>query len=163
MVNSYAIDQHETHLINNTAMKPELIFKICNSIAPLGWLLLIVAPRWRWTKTLVLSGVLPLLLGLVYLPIIILFFGDSGGDFGSLQGVMQLFTSPWAVTAGWVHYLAFDLFIGSWELSNGQKNALPHYLIMPCLLLTFMFGPIGLILFFVVRSIKTKEFVHENF
>ena len=144
-------------------MKPDLVFQICNSIAPLGWLLLIVAPRWRWTKTIVLTGILPLMLGLVYLTLIILFFGEGEGNFSSLQGVMQLFTSPWGVTAGWVHYLVFDLFVGSWELANGQKNNMPHVLIVPCLLFTFFFGPIGLIMFYLLRAYQTKKFVHENF
>jgi hypothetical protein len=144
-------------------MTPDLLFKICNSIAPIGWLLMIVAPKWRWTKTIVLTGILPLLLGLVYLTLIILFFGEGEGDFNSLQGVMKLFTSPWGVTAGWIHYLAFDMFIGSWELNNGQKHGMNHFLIIPCLLLTFFFGPIGLILFYLLRASKTKKFIHENF
>jgi hypothetical protein len=144
-------------------MTPDQLFKICNSIAPLGWLLMIVAPKWRWTKTIVLTGILPLLLGLVYLTLIVLFFGEGEGDFNSLQGVMKLFTSPWGVTAGWIHYLAFDMFIGSWELSNGQKHGMNHFLIIPCLLLTFFFGPIGLILFYLLRASKTKKFIHENF
>ena len=144
-------------------MTPDLLFKICNSIAPFGWLLMILAPKWRWTKTIILSGILPLLLGLVYLTLIVLFFGEGEGDFNSLQGVMKLFTSPWGVTAGWIHYLAFDMFIGSWELSNGQKHEMNHFLIIPCLLLTFFFGPIGLILFYLLRASKTKKFIHENF
>jgi hypothetical protein len=144
-------------------MKPDLLFKICNSIAPIGWLLMVIAPKWRFTKIIILSGILPLMLGLVYLTLIILFFGEGEGDFNSLQGVMKLFTNPWGVTAGWIHYLAFDLFIGTWELSNGQKNGIPHYLIIPCLILTLFFGPIGLILFFFIRATKTKKFIHENF
>jgi hypothetical protein len=144
-------------------MKPDLLFKICNSIAPIGWLLMVVAPKWRFTKMIILSGILPLMLGLVYLTLIILFFGEGEGDFNSLEGVMKLFTNPWGVTAGWIHYLAFDLFIGTWELNNGQKNGIPHYLIIPCLILTLFFGPIGLILFFLIRATKTKKFIHENF
>jgi Domain of unknown function (DUF4281) len=144
-------------------MTPDQVFKICNSIAPIGWLLMIVAPKWRFTKIIILSGILPLMLGLVYLTLIVLFFGEGEGDFNSLQGVMKLFTNPWGVTAGWIHYLAFDLFIGTWELSNGQKNGIPHYLIIPCLILTLFFGPIGLILYFLIRATKTKKFIHENF
>ena len=144
-------------------MSPDLVFKICNSIAPLGWLLLIVAPNWKGTKLIVRSGLVPLLLAIVYSTVIILFFGDSEGNFNSLQGVMQLFTSPWAVTAGWIHYLAFDLFIGTWELSNGQKHGMPHLLIIPCLIVTLFFGPIGLLLFYLLRANKTKKLLHENF
>jgi hypothetical protein len=144
-------------------MTPDLLFKICNSIAPLGWLLMIIAPKWRWTKTIILSGIFPLLLGIVYVVLIVLFFGKDEGDFNSLQGVMKLFTSPWGVTAGWIHYLAFDMFIGSWELSNGQKHGISHWAMIPCLLLTFFFGPIGLIMYYLVRASKTKKLLHENF
>ncbi len=144
-------------------MSADQIFQICNSIAPIGWILLVFLPHWKWTQRIVVAGILPLLLGIVYLSIILLHFGDSGGDFNSLNGVMQLFTSKWGVTAGWIHYLAFDLFIGSWELSNGQKNGIHHLLLVPSLLLTFLFGPIGLIVYFVTRFVKTKKFLHENF
>ena len=144
-------------------MKPETIFQICNSITPIGWVLLLVAPRWRWTKQIILSALLPLLLGLVYLTLIVVYFGEAEGNFNSLEGVMKLFDSPFTVVAGWVHYLAFDLFIGTWEVTNGQKLGIPHLLLVPCLILTFLFGPIGLLLYFVIRAIRTKQLLHENF
>ena len=144
-------------------MKPESVFQICNSIAPLGWLLLLFAPRWRWTKQIILTGLLPLLLGLVYLALIVFYFGEAEGNFSSLDGVMRLFDSPFTVVAGWIHYLAFDLFIGAWEVTNSQKLGIPHLLVIPCLVLTFLFGPIGLLLYFAVRGIRTKQFLHENF
>ena len=143
-------------------MKPETLFQVCNSIAPLGWLLMIIAPRWKWTRKIILSGMLPLLLGLVYLTIIALYFGESEGDFGSLAGVAKLFENPYALTAGWIHYLAFDMFIGAWELSDSQKHGISHFLLIPCLLFTFMFGPIGLILYFVIRWTKTKKLFHDG-
>ena len=144
-------------------MSPDLVFKICNGTALIGWLLLIIVPNWKGTKLLVRSGILPIFFTIAYSIIIILFFGNSGGDFNSLQGVMQLFTSPWSVTAGWIHYLAFDLFIGTWELSNGQKHSMPHIMIIPCLIVTLFFGPIGLLLFYLLRANKTKKLLHENF
>jgi uncharacterized membrane protein (GlpM family) len=144
-------------------MKPETLFQICNSIAPLGWLLLIALPRWKGTRQIVLSGILPLLFGLVYLTLIVLFFGESEGGFDSLASVSQLFKNPYALVAGWVHYLAFDLFIGSWELKNSQNLGISHWLVVPCLILTFLFGPIGLLLYFIVRLIHTKNLLHENF
>jgi len=47
--------------------------------------------------------------------------------------------------AGWVHYLAFDLFIGSWEVEDAAANGIPHWLLLPCLFLTLMVGPVGLL------------------
>ena len=142
-------------------MKAETLFQICNSVAPLGWLLMIVAPHWKWTKKIVLTGVFPLALALVYLTLIVLFFGESEGGFGSLREVGMLFHNPFALTAGWIHYLAFDMFIGGWEVTDSQKHGISHFLVIPCLFLTFLFGPIGLLLYFIVRFIKTKIFLFD--
>lgn len=141
-------------------MKAETLFQICNSAAPVGWLLMAIAPRWSWTKKIVLSGLFPLVLGLIYLGIIVTTFGSSEGNFNSLAGVMKLFENPYAVTAGWIHYLAFDMFIGAWEVNDSQKHGISHWLVIPCLFFTLMFGPIGLILYFVIRLIKTKQLLH---
>lgn len=144
-------------------MSPDIVFQVANTIAPFGWLLLIVAPRWKGTQLIIVSGLVPALLGGLYLTIMALFFGAAEGDFSSLRGVMSLFSSPWAVVAGWVHYLAFDLWIGCWELRNSQQNGLPHGWVVPCLLLTFFFGPVGLLLYFLIRGFYTKQWVHANF
>ena len=44
-----------------------------------------------------------------------------------------------------MHYLAFDLFIGSWEVRDARRHGVPHVLVIPCLLMTFLLGPIGLL------------------
>jgi Domain of unknown function (DUF4281) len=144
-------------------MQPELIFTIGSNLAMIGWILLVFAPKWRWTKRIVIYGTIPLLLGIAYLFIIIFSFGRAEGGFGSLEGVQQLFQNPWMLLAGWLHYLAFDQFIGSWELSNAQKLEINHFLVIPCLLLTFFFGPVGLVLYFIIRWGHSKKFFHENF
>lgn len=144
-------------------MQPDTLFQICNSIAPLGWLLLIVLPRWKGTRLIIFTGLLPLLFGLVYLTLILLFFGQTDGNFSSLSGVQKLFENPHSLVAAWVHYLAFDLFIGSWELKNSQNLGISHWLMIPCLMLTFLFGPIGLLVYFIIRAVRTKKLIHDNF
>ena len=137
-------------------MKAEQIFSIANLVAMFGWILLAVAPRWSWTQKIVISGNISLLLGIAYLILVILFFGSADGDFGSLAGVIKLFTNEWAVLAGWIHYLAFDLFVGSWEVKDAQENGISHWLVIPCLFLTFMLGPIGLLLYSILRFFLAK-------
>lgn len=139
-------------------MKPDLLFQVCNMVAPIGWLLLIVAPRWTWTRRLIISGLVPLLLSLVYLGIIVTKFSGTEGDFSSLDGVSKLFADPYALTAGWIHYLAFDMFIGGWEVTDSQKHGIAHWKVVPCLAFTFLFGPIGLLAYYVVRTLHTKTF-----
>ena len=68
----------------------------------------------------------------------------------------SLFANPWLLLAGWVHYLAFDLFIGAWQVRDAKRTGLSHLLVVPCLVLTFLFGPIGLLLYLALRVILSK-------
>ncbi len=137
-------------------MKAEQIFSIANLIAMISWLLLAVAPRWVFTRKIVLSGAIPLLLSVAYLVLIAVFFGSSEGGFSSLAGVMKLFTYEWMVLAGWIHYLAFDLFVGVWEVKDAQAKNISHRFVIPCLILTFMLGPIGFLLYSILRLFLAK-------
>jgi hypothetical protein len=128
-----------------------------------GWLLLVFLPRWKWGARLVCPVVIPLLLALVYLWLVATTFGRTPGGFGSLAEVSLLFQNPRALLAGWIHYLAFDLFIGSWEVRDAQRTGVHHLLVVPCLVLTFLFGPVGLLLYFALRAgIRRKLFVEET-
>lgn len=138
-------------------MNAETIFSIVNTLALVGWILLVFIPRWTWTRKIVLSGGVPILLATAYLILIVLFFGQADGGFDSLENVMKLFTNKWAALAGWIHFLAFDLFVGSWEVRDAQEKEISHWLVIPCLILTFLLGPIGLLLYFIIRFFATKR------
>jgi len=135
-------------------MTPEFIFKICNIAVVPGWLLLIFLPKWKWSARFITSILIPGLLSIIYIYLIAVHFGGTNGGFGSLAQVALLFENKYIILAGWVHYLAFDLFIGSWEVRDGQQLGIPHILIVPCLILTFLFGPAGLFLYFIFRFVK---------
>ena len=94
---------------------------------------------------------MPLLFAAVYVVLIAASLPWTGGGFSSLGGVRALFDNPWALLAGWTHYLAFDLFIGGWELRDAQRRGFPHLLVVPALVLTFLFGPAGLSLYLATR------------
>ncbi len=138
-------------------MTADKIFSIVNLIAMLSWIILIVAPRWIVTRKIILSGAIPLLLSVAYLVLIVLFFGKSEGGFDSLGNVMKLFTNEWSVLAGWIHYLAFDLFVGIWEVKDAQAKNISHWFVIPCLILTFLLGPIGFLLYSILRLFLAKE------
>ena len=143
----------------------ESLFSISSNMAMIGWLLLIFVPNWKYTKPIVQYGLIAVLLSLVYTYLI--FFAPGGSmdlsSFGSLEGVMGLFTDPKSVLAGWVHYLAFDLWVGSWEVGDAHKRGINRWLLIPCLLCTFMLGPVGLLLYLGLRALMTKSIAHENF
>lgn len=144
-------------------MNPDTIFTICSNIAMGGWIVLIFMPFWVHSDKFVL-GIIITLLSIVYAWLIFDTFRFSDiSKFGSLSGVMELFTNPVAVTAGWVHYLAFDLLAGIFVKRNSVKHNISHWIIIPCLLMTFMFGPMGLLLYLLVRFIKTRQYFASNF
>ena len=141
-------------------MSPEKLFSICGTLVLPGWLLLVFAPRWKWTARFVCAVLIPLLLALVYLYLVATHLRGSEGGFGSLAEVAKLFENPYNLLAGWVHYLAFDLFVGSWEVRDAQSVGLNHLLVIPCLVLTFLLGPVGLLLYFALRfAVRRKVFV----
>jgi hypothetical protein len=120
-------------------------------IAIAGWLPLVFLPRVRWA-TSVVPVVVPFVLALVYAALVAWALPWSEGGFSSLSGVQSLFENPWALLAGWTHYLAFDLLIGGWEVRDARERGIPHLLMVPVLALTFLLGPCGLLLYLLIRS-----------
>ena len=126
-----------------------------------GWLLLIVLPKNHIAR--LISGiVLPLALSIFYLILIASNIQGAEGGFGSLADVRTLFQKHELLLAGWIHYLAFDLFIGAWEVRDAQRNQIPHLVVIPCLVMTFMLGPIGLLFYFAIRTAKTRALSLES-
>jgi len=120
-----------------------------------GWLILVILPRQPIAK-LVSGVVIPLILSVGYLTLIAQNLRGAEGGFGSLADVATLFQKQELLLAGWIHYLAFDLFIGGWETRDSQRLGIPHLLVIPSLLMTFMLGPIGLLFYFAIRTAKTR-------
>ena len=132
-------------------MTPQQIFSLANVAAMCGWALLILLPGRKWAPN-VAAAVVSGALAAIYVVLIALNFWGADGGFGSLDGVTRLFSHPWLLVAGWVHYLAFDLLIGTWETRDARTRGLPHWALVPCLLVTFLFGPAGWLLYLGARS-----------
>jgi Domain of unknown function (DUF4281) len=141
-------------------MSPDQIFSISNPLAMIAWLALVFVPRR--SARLVAGAIIPLLFALLYTFLILAHFGEGEGGFASLTDVAALFRNPWALLAGWIHYLAFDLFIGAWEVRDAQRLGIHHLAVVPCLLLTFLFGPIGLLLYTIIRAAWKKKLAVEE-
>ena len=136
------------------------IFGLVNLIAILAWIILILLPR----KPLLLSVVLYLGVGMLCLIYTIGLIGMMSGaldpvgpanaavDFTTLQGVQSIFASQGGTTVGWTHYLAFDLFVGLWIARDADQKGFSRYGQAPILLATFMAGPVGLLIWLVLRE-----------
>lgn len=134
-------------------MSPEQIFPVVNAIALASWILLAALPGRQWVTRVVTVGV-PVVLAVLYTVVVALVFAHGGGGFSTLDAVAVLFTNRWALLAGWVHYLAFDLLCGSWEAEDARRRGIPHWIVLPCLLLTFLFGPAGWLLYRSLRLFR---------
>jgi len=123
---------------------------------------MLVSPFWKQYDQ-VLIGLLIALLAFTYFVLILKSFSAADfSAFGSIEGIQQLFRNPFALTAGWIHYLAFDLFVGIWIKKNADYHGIHHLLVLPCLFFTFMLGPVGLLLYLFIRWIKTGTYWNEN-
>ena len=137
-------------------MDLEQIFSMAGALAAAGWLFLVFLPK-RPLAVHVAGVFLPLLLALMYLYFIAVNIRGAEGGFGSLADVAALFQKRELLLAGWIHYLCFDLFIGAWEVRDSQRHQIPHLVVIPCLIMTFMLGPIGLLFYFAIRSAKLRN------
>lgn len=144
-------------------MTPDAIFTICNTIALAGWIILIAVPIWHSSDKFII-GIIITLFSIVYAWLLFSKFHLSEAEsFSSLKGVMNLFQDPQLVVAGWVHYLAFDLMTGIFIKKNSLKHGISHWLVIPCMFFTFMFGPFGLLLYLIIRYIVTKKYFADNY
>lgn len=134
----------------------ELIFRLANTFALLCWLLLIFGPRTRLTAILVHRAAAPLIFAAAY-GVLLFTHGLDGfhdGGFSSLPAVEALFRHRGAVLIGWLHYLAFDLFVGGYISRDGLDRGLPAWQLAPFLFLTLMFGPLGLLTYLSYRALR---------
>ncbi|TGN13157.1 ABA4-like family protein [Leptospira ilyithenensis] len=143
-------------------MNPETVFQIASKVAVIGWLILIIAPNWKYTKNITTILISTLAFGGLYAFFIGTSFGEAEGGFSSLTDVRKLFMNDRALLAGWIHYLSFDLFIGTWEIENAKSLGVSRWFVLPCQILTFLFGPIGLLLYFLIRLAVTKNIKQGN-
>ena len=130
----------------------DAVFPAATLAAMAGWIALALsplAPRWL----VPLGGVaVPVALSGLYLVVAAVALPGAAGGFGSLPDVLALFAQPGPALAGWVHFLAFDLLVGGWAVREARRRGVPHWALLPCLLLTFMLGPVGLLAFLLLRA-----------
>lgn len=139
----------------------DTIFGAANVLALLCWAGLIMAPRGEISRSLIFYGGAGLLCLAYGVLLVLLLTGalDSGAadgagpaSFTTIEGVRAIFLSDGGVTVGWIHYLAFDLFVGLWIARDADGKGFSRLWQAPVLLLTFMAGPLGLLIWLVIRE-----------
>lgn len=142
-------------------MPADNVYTIINAAVLPFWLLLLFVPHARVTNLAVHSGLVPILLGAVYIFYLvssILGGGPEGGSMNSLQGLLIAFSDPDTLVGAWSHYLIFDLFVGAWLVRDAKRENIHHLAVVVPLVFTLMAGPLGLVLYLAIRGIWRRRF-----
>jgi len=144
-------------------MSQETVFSIANMLALLSWIYLMIAPYKPLTLK-VLIGVPVTLLCIAYAVLVFQTLQPTDFEqFSTLEGITGLMSLPGAALVGWLHYLAFDLMTGIFIAQNAAKHGIKHLVVIPCLIFTFMLGPVGLLLYLMIRWATTNHWWADNF
>jgi hypothetical protein len=137
------------------------LFQLSNLLVMPFWLLMILLPFWSWTKRIVSSPWIAAPAAVLYASLVLPQIGGLLAELANpqLASIAALLGSPAGATIGWVHFLAFDLFVGRWVYLDSRERGLTAWLVSPILLVVLMFGPLGLLFYLVVRALVTRQAV----
>jgi hypothetical protein len=137
----------------------DAVFQTSNLLVMPFWALMILAPRWVWTRRIIGSPLIVLPAALLYaglvLPGIAALLPALANP--NLMGITALLGTPQGATIAWVHFLAFDLFVGRWAYLDGLKNGINVFVMAVVLFLILMFGPLGFAVYQGVRLFTSSR------
>lgn len=143
-------------------MSTDTLFMAANAVALWGWIALLASPRFPDWSDRIAGVIIPLLLAAAYTALAALYLsgaltGGTGAGYFTLDAVMKLFATKEVVLAGWLHVLAFDLFVGAWIVRTARTESISFGWVVLCLVPTFLFGPAGLLAFYLVRTLNARH------
>jgi hypothetical protein len=137
----------------------ETVFALSNLFVLPFWLLMILLPHWRWTQRILRTMWPVVVLAVVYALLLVTQIGAGAGSLlnPTPAGIAALLGTPAGATVAWVHFLAFDLFVGRWAYLDSRQRGISAWLVSPALFFVFMAGPLGLMLYLVVCWLVTRR------
>jgi hypothetical protein len=138
---------------------PQTIFTLANLFILPFWALMILLPHWRWTQRIMVKLWPVVVLAVLYAVLLLSQIGGAAGSLlnPTLDGIAGLLGTPAGAAAGWVHFLAFDLFVGRWAYLDSRERTISAWLVSPVLFFILMAGPLGLLLYLVVRWVWQRR------
>lgn len=133
----------------------DAVFRLSNLLVLPLWALMILLPRWRWTERIIRSLLVSVAPAALYATLVFPRLGEIWPAVArpTLAGVAALLGSPAGATIAWVHFLAFDLFVGRWIYLDSRERQVSAWFTVPLLFLTLMLGPAGFLLYLAARSV----------
>lgn len=135
-------------------MTADNFFSYASILIFVPWGLLVFAPRWRFTEPVAFGSALFLSLAAAWFTFAYLSNGEESGSLISLDGLKNLFRSKSMILTGWFNYLSFSLLVGIWQVHDARQEKIPHFAVVPGLILTLLAGPAGLLVYLAIRALR---------
>ncbi|MGX6608021.1 ABA4-like family protein [Micromonosporaceae bacterium Da 78-11] len=129
------------------------LFSLTFTVAAPFWALMILLPHWTWTRRIIASPLIVVPVLVIYATLVLPHLGTvlPAVTSPTLDGVRDLLGTANGAAAGWAHMIAFDLFVGRWAYLDSRERQIPALIMAPVLLLTILFGPVGLGAYLAIR------------
>jgi ABA4-like protein len=128
------------------------------------WALMILAPKWRWTRRIVSTPWIATPPLVFWYVLAIPRFGDLLPAVASptLAGWQDLLTDPAVLTLMWAQIIAWDLFVGRWMYRDSRERGIHPLVMGPLLVLAIMLSPIAVPLYLVLRTVLGRPVARES-
>ncbi|GAA3222581.1 ABA4-like family protein [Dactylosporangium siamense] len=129
------------------------LFQLAFLVVMPFWALMIVAPKWHWSRRIAGSVFIALPALVVWALAIAPVFRDFAAEMinPDLAGVRALFADDDVVAAVWAQVLAWDLLVGRWIYLDSRERRIHPVIMAPVLVLTILLSPLGLPLYLALR------------
>ena len=127
------------------------------------WFLIIFFPQSQLCKFLATSILPILLLTVAYSFVLYKSYLNSYDFFENfnlylgLNYLADLFSDNYNLLLFWIHFVSINLFVGGWILKDSQKFFINKVLMAFPLIITYLIGPIGLFVYWLIRIFYAKK------
>ena len=127
------------------------------------WLMLIFIPGSKITQILVNSVIIPLLISVAYVYLIykMIILDEAIFDifrlYLGLDDLYALFSTETFLLVFWLHFVAINIFVGSWMSKDSLKYNISKKIVFIPLLLVYFSGPLGLAIYWMLRILYAKK------
>ena len=137
------------------------LFQLSNLLVMPFWLLFIFLPHWRWTQRIARSPWVVAPAAILYTVLVLPALATLLPLLASpdLASIAALLGTPAGATVAWVHFLAFDLFVGRWIYLDSRAGKFSFWWVSPILFFVLLFGPFGLLTYLVARTLVSRSAV----
>tara|TARA_B100002051_G_C16705717_1_gene623631 strand:- start:256 stop:729 length:474 start_codon:yes stop_codon:yes gene_type:complete len=127
------------------------------------WLMLIFFPQSHLSRYLVTSVFPILVLSGAY--VFILYksflssydFDENFNLYLGIDNISELFSDKYFLMMFWIHFISINLFTGGWIVKDSQKLAINKILLIIPLIVTYLIGPLGLFIYWLIRIFHAKS------